>query len=1132
MHPQPLLPDARPPSPPSRTDRNPVSLPLSPSTTFYLNPLKTSPGHAGPIPTPEEVEQYMEPYKDMCDQWVRDQKEARVLGKRRTPGSGATGGGEGSGEEGKDGTGSLDDGAGANNGDYDDECPTKHRIVFHNGKLPWVKNEPLAAAPLRTDLAKTVRLLDIYGFPESQWLRLLTNRALDLDTVFSSLYSLILSTAHTETMRAVEAGLVIFPHLSEQYRVWGIFIMGKFATVHESQHLRVIEFEKACRLLASRRADVSLNQLHHFTALETMHLSSMGCLAIEAGGNTSSREKSQSSNNCGGGKNNGKTKPYPAKSGEPFWLWNTGCCKRKAEECRNLHICAACSKNHHESECANPTALGTETDPPFPGVPPEAFRNRELVNTVVSHPSLFRISMPIKVDLFEQLLASHPNQPLVKSFCKGMREGFWPWSRPDATHPHTFDGLKDVCSDAERLFLEKTRDEELEAGRFSKAFPVLLPGMHAIPIHAVPKPHSEKLRLVTDFSGGEFSRNSTISRLETNQTHMDGIRELADHLRALRRSRVPDAEINIFKSDVKGAFNVLPMHLLCQPWQFGIAGKFQVDRAATFGSSASPPIWTTFAGLVLWIAMAVYAIAHLFAYMDDFHSVQAASQMQFYKPYKHWFPQNQTRLLLLRDKLGIPHSEDKQVFGPELVVIGFLVDSRRMRVTVPDDACLALVAELRRWTRKSKHGVQCSLHDWQALAGYINWVFNVFPLLKPSLCNVYAKMEEKDKPHALISNTVSIFDLLKALPTYNDVLISLVDVLLAHDIGLHVLHVPGKLNKVADALSRWKDKLAARLAIALGYVIDKSTNLMYTSALNSYINFCTLHTFPLEPTNDTMSFFVIYMCHHIAPKLVDSYLSGICNQLESAFPDVRKVRASPLVKNTLNGARFLFGKGTKRKRPLSTTDLRTVEHAVQAQTTISHDDKLFVGMLFSGFDGLLRLGELSWPDIVALRNWKKVIRRSSVKLTDSSFGFFLPGHKADKFFEGNQIIITSRADPELNTPAKFRRYLTRAIYSSPTTRRFGYARTGPSPPAPGLSLASAPTSARTSRANQCALAAPPPLQRLESPRIRSKLSGAGHRTLFQIYIRKNPTVLQSMLFGRSAHDGPIHDTQLAFPVPS
>jgi hypothetical protein len=472
----------------------------------------------------------------------------------------------------------------------------------------------------------------------------------------------------------------------------------------------------------------------------------------------------------------------------------------------------------------------------------------------------------------------------------------------------------------------KTRDEEVEAGRFSEAFPALLPGMHAIAIHAVPKPHSEKLRLVTNFSGGDFSRNSTISRFDTNQTRMDGIRELSDHLRELRRELGPVVEINIFKSDVKGAFKVLPMHLLWQPWQvYQIAGKFHVDRAATFGCSASPPIWTTLAGFILWIAMVVYFIPNLFAYMDDFHSAQAASEMQYYKPYKHLFPRNQTRLLLLWDALGIPHSEDKQVFGPELVVIGFLVDSRRMRVTIPDDARTAFVVELRHWTHKSKHGVRRSLRDWQALAGYANWVFNVFPLLKPSLCNVYAKLEGKDKADALIwvnetvrrdltwladhveradgvfliktidyhpdeanmvtycdasthgagrggmgfyhpalslgfqselpagirsdlkiffyealcvcaaihqaatflpkgarltiytdsSNSVDIFNSLKALPAYNDILKSSVDVLLHHDIELRVLHVPGKLNTVADAISRWNNTLAVVLVPGL-----------------------------------------------------------------------------------------------------------------------------------------------------------------------------------------------------------------------------------------------------------------------------------------------------------------------------
>jgi hypothetical protein len=189
-----------------------------------------------------------------------------------------------------------------------------------------------------------------------------------------------------------------------------------------------------------------------------------------------------------------------------------------------------------------------------------------------------------------------------------------------------YDGSKKVRSDAEQAFLEKMHDEEMEAGRFSKAFPALLPGMHTIPIHAVPKPHSEKFRLVTDFSGGECSRNSTISHFKTNPTRMDGIRELADHLWELCRTLGPDVDIHIFKSDVKGTFKVLPLHPLWQPWQaYCIAGKFHLDRAATFGSSASPPIWTTLAGFILWITMVVYFIPFLFAHMDDFHSVSATA---------------------------------------------------------------------------------------------------------------------------------------------------------------------------------------------------------------------------------------------------------------------------------------------------------------------------------------------------------------------------------------------------------------------------------------------------------------------------------------------------------------------------
>ncbi|KAJ7940063.1 hypothetical protein B0H13DRAFT_1586755, partial [Mycena leptocephala] len=45
----------------------------------------------------------------------------------------------------------------------------------------------------------------------------------------------------------------------------------------------------------------------------------------------------------------------------------------------------------------------------------------------------------------------------------------------------------------------------------------------------------------------------------------------------------------------------------------------------------------------------------------------------------------------------------------------------------------------------------------------------------------------------------------------NDILKSAVDVQLAHDIELPVLHAPGDIKKVADAISRWNDQLTAEL---------------------------------------------------------------------------------------------------------------------------------------------------------------------------------------------------------------------------------------------------------------------------------------------------------------------------------
>ena len=89
-------------------------------------------------------------------------------------------------------------------------------------------------------------------------------------------------------------------------------------------------------------------------------------------------------------------------------------------------------------------------------------------------------------------------------------------------------------------------------------------------------------------------------------------------------------------------------------------------------------------------------------------------------------------------------------------------------------------------------------------------------------------------------------------------------------------------------------------AIALGHSIDPSSALTYNSHLQSYLTFCKLHNRLINPMPETLSFYVVFMCHHINPHSVGSYLSGICNTLEPHFEDVRKVRMDPIVTWTLN----------------------------------------------------------------------------------------------------------------------------------------------------------------------------------------------------------------------------------------
>ena len=302
--------------------------------------------------------------------------------------------------------------------------------------------------------------------------------------------------------------------------------------------------------------------------------------------------------------------------------------------------------------------------------------------------------------------------------------------------------------------------------------------------------------------------------------------------------------------------------------------------------------------------------------------------------------------------------------------------------------------------------------------------------------------------------------------------------------------------------------------ILLGMSIDHSTSATYSSALNSYLTFCKSHGLPVEPTPQTLSYYTTFQSFHINPKSVDSYLSGICNQLKPFFPDVCLNCKSALVNQTLAGAKRYHGTPMKCKSPLTIAHLLTVADDLASSTL--HDDLLFNALLNTGFTSLLRLGELTWPDRVTLRDYKKVSMHFSLKWSPNSFSFWLPTHKADTTFKGNHIVIkkiTGAPDPhpimaqyikscdalftfhpqlwlKANGSIPIRSWFIKCLHHYFTTQIAGQ-------------------SLRASGATTMAEAG-------AEPQL-IKRAGRWSSSAFKRYIRKNPVVLHALILSCSSH---------------
>lgn len=167
------------------------------------------------------------------------------------------------------------------------------------------------------------------------------------------------------------------------------------------------------------------------------------------------------------------------------------------------------------------------------------------------------------------------------------------------------------------------------------------------------------------------------------------------------------------------------------------------------------------------------------------------------------------------------------------------------------------------------------------------------------------------------------------------------------------------------------EKLLQERSLTLSFAINDSSAHSYNSATQSYLSFCKLHQFPIDPNPDTMSLYVTFMCAHIAPNSVHSYLSGIAHGLESFYPHACSVTSSKLVHHALLGCTKHRGLAIHHKQALTTDDLALLLHSYASSTL--YDDHLFLAIVFVAFFTLLCLGEVVSPDTPAFRNsWKMI----------------------------------------------------------------------------------------------------------------------------------------------------------------
>ena len=281
---------------------------------------------------------------------------------------------------------------------------------------------------------------------------------------------------------------------------------------------------------------------------------------------------------------------------------------------------------------------------------------------------------------------------------------------------------------------------ELSKGSLLGPLPVNQEGMvHTSPLGLVPKPNTDKFRLIVDLSSPSGASVNDGIAPEFCSLMYASIDQAADIILRLGRGT------QLLKFDLKDAYRVIPVHpqdhhLLVIKWQNGVF----IDRSLPFELRSAPKIFTAFADMVAW-AIHCGGVRYLLHYLDDFlifgaplseEATVAASQA--------------SEFLTLAN---IPIASHKTE-GPTtcLTFLEILLDTDQLQLRLPADKVSRLKGLLEVWQSQKS----CTRKELESFTGHLAHAAMVIRQGRIFLRSLFSLLSATAKQHFYIRLNISV----------------------------------------------------------------------------------------------------------------------------------------------------------------------------------------------------------------------------------------------------------------------------------------------------------------------------------------------------------------------------------------